>query len=353
MSEVKHYEMLWDCQFCGTKKLLGKTHRFCPNCGAPQNPDSRYYPSDAEKVAVEDHIFVGADVTCAACNYLNSGNAEFCVQCGAPLKAGKVARTLGAQSRGMNEVFESSGSRDIVKEKFDAEMQRVAAAYKPSGGLNMRTVAIVLAVIAGIVGVFLFLTRTEERVALVTGHEWERVITIEKYDRFTTQSWRDVPPAGDAVSLVVGSCVQRQRSTRQVQDGETCSTVRTDRGDGTFSEQRVCSPRYRSEPVYDDWCSWTGLSWQHDRDVRTSGGLSDPPVWGEFSLSCANERRIGCQRESGRDEKYLLQLKSDEFTYKCPLPQAEWQNTPIEAAFSLQVLAIDNSQAKCDTLKRK
>lgn len=353
MSEVKHYEMLWDCQFCGTKKLLGKTHRFCPNCGAPQNPDSRYFPSDAEKVAVEDHVFVGADVTCAACNYLNSGNADFCVQCGAPLKEGKVAKTLGSQSRAMHETFESSGSRDIIKEKFDAEMQRIAGDKTSGSRFNVRTIAIVLAVIAGIVGVFLFLTRTEERTALVTGHEWERVIHIEQYGRFTTQSWRDVPPAGDNVSMAFGSCVQRQRSTRQVQDGEKCDMERTDRGDGTFSEQRICVPRYRSEPVYDDWCTWTGFNWQHERDVRTSGGLNDTPVWGEFSLNCANERREGCQRESGRDEKYLLQLKSGEFAYKCPLPQAEWQNAPIEAAFSLQVLAIDNSKAKCETLARK
>ena len=27
------YEMLWDCGYCGHKKLLGLTHRFCANCG--------------------------------------------------------------------------------------------------------------------------------------------------------------------------------------------------------------------------------------------------------------------------------------------------------------------------------
>jgi len=53
--------MLWDCEFCGTKKLLGKTHRFCPNCGAQQDPKARYFPSDEEKVAVKDHVYVGVD----------------------------------------------------------------------------------------------------------------------------------------------------------------------------------------------------------------------------------------------------------------------------------------------------
>lgn len=353
MSDTKHYEMLWDCQFCGTKKLLGKTHRFCASCGAPQNPDARYFPSDTEKVAVEDHEFVGADVTCGACNYLNSASAEFCVQCGAPLQGGKVASTLGEQSRALHEVFDTSGSRDIVKEKHDAEMQRIAG-DSDAGKSNIgRTLMIVAGVIALLVGAFIFFTRTEERIALTTGHEWERVITLERYDRFTTQSWRDTPPAGDNVSMSFGSCVRQQRSTRQVPDGETCRTVRTDRGDGTFSEQNVCTTNYRSEPVYDDWCTWTGTNWQFDRDVRTTGGLSDAPAWGEFTLNCAGQRTVGCQRESNRTEQYLLQLKSEEFAYKCPLPQEEWQSVPIEAAFSLQVLAIDNSQAKCETLTRK
>jgi hypothetical protein len=33
----KTYEMLWDCRYCGTKKLLGKTHRQGPECGGEQH----------------------------------------------------------------------------------------------------------------------------------------------------------------------------------------------------------------------------------------------------------------------------------------------------------------------------
>ena len=50
---ARTYEMLWNCQFCGTKKLLAKTHKHCPNCGGAQDPRWRFFPSDAEKVAVE------------------------------------------------------------------------------------------------------------------------------------------------------------------------------------------------------------------------------------------------------------------------------------------------------------
>ena len=119
------YEMLWDCQYCGTKKNLGLTHRFCPNCGAPQNPDSRYFPSDDEKVAVHNHRYVGVDVTCPACSELNSGASEFCSQCGAPLTEAAEARRLQEEWRKEGQRFVSSGSRDVVKEKFDAEMERI------------------------------------------------------------------------------------------------------------------------------------------------------------------------------------------------------------------------------------
>ena len=80
------YEMLWNCEFCGAEKLLGKTHRFCPSCGAAQNPDWRYFPSDAEKVAVHDHVYHGVDKVCPACGTAQSANAEHCGRCGSPLE---------------------------------------------------------------------------------------------------------------------------------------------------------------------------------------------------------------------------------------------------------------------------
>ena len=48
------YQMLWDCKFCGTQKLLGVTHRHCPNCGAAQDPERRYFPAEADMVALEN-----------------------------------------------------------------------------------------------------------------------------------------------------------------------------------------------------------------------------------------------------------------------------------------------------------
>ena len=84
------YEMLWDCPHCDTKKNLGVTHRHCPNCGAPQDASKRYFPSDADKVAVANHQFTGADRVCSSCGTAQSAKAKNCGKCGAPLDGMKA-----------------------------------------------------------------------------------------------------------------------------------------------------------------------------------------------------------------------------------------------------------------------
>jgi hypothetical protein len=351
VSREKHYEMLWDCQFCGTKKLLGKTHRFCPNCGAPQNPASRYYPSDAEKVAVEDHVFVGADVTCPACNQLNAAGSTYCQQCGSPLAGGVVAQTLEAQTRGLDEAFESSGSRDIVKEKFDAEMERIGVKKKKTEqqGIPRWLIGAGAAALLVFGAVVFILTRTVETTVNVVGHEWTRTTYIEQYRSFTEQSWWDLRPSGDNVTR--GSCTQRQRSVRQIPDGEDCRVVRMDRGDGTFSESEVCTTRYRSEPVYDDWCTFSGFRWEPSRQVVMKGGLNDTPDWGNPNLNCADQRRVGCERVDRRQEVYELLLRGSEHSYRCAVDPQMWRSARVEQAFKLEVMAVDNARPRCDTLK--
>ncbi len=95
------YEMLWDCKFCGQKKLLGLTHRHCPNCGAQQDANARYFPPDAERVAVQDHRFVGADIVCRYCSAASSRAAHHCGNCGAPLVEGQSVQPLGEQSHAL------------------------------------------------------------------------------------------------------------------------------------------------------------------------------------------------------------------------------------------------------------
>ena len=96
----KTYEMMWDCEYCGQKKLLGLSQRFCPQCGAPQNAQKRYFPPEEEKVAVEDHQFVGADLSCPACKQPMSKSCNACTNCGSPIDAGKQVAMQEMQVQG-------------------------------------------------------------------------------------------------------------------------------------------------------------------------------------------------------------------------------------------------------------
>jgi len=348
--DSKTYEMLWDCQFCGSKGLLGKSQRFCPHCGAPQNPDSRYYPDEAQMVEVVGHEYVGADVTCPSCSQLNGAKADFCQQCGGPLKEGKVANVLASQQRATSGQFESSGSRDVVKEQHDEMMAQAEGASGDSG--SRRWLWIGLGVVALIVvGLAVFFGWRREATLLVAGHSWERIIFIDEYRNFTESNWRDLRPTGDNVSM--GLCVQKQRSTRSVPDGETCTTVRTDQGDGTFRQQEVCSPKYRDEPVYDDWCTFSGQRYEAARRVLTSGtSLSQAPTWGEPNLKCANQRTIGCEREQNRQERYVVRLSEGDKVHECSYnDQAQWQAFGIETTWKGQTRVLDGV-LDCATLTK-
>src|SRR6185436_16014491 len=108
--------MLWDCKFCGTKKLLGLTHRHCPSCGAPQNAAERYFPSDSEKVRAEDHEYAGSDVVCGHCGDANSRKAQHCGGCGAPLEGAKDIARRADQVHAASVAFTGQSREDARRE---------------------------------------------------------------------------------------------------------------------------------------------------------------------------------------------------------------------------------------------
>jgi hypothetical protein len=72
---------------------------------------------------------------CPACSSTNSGNAEFCTQCGAPLTQAARAQALASQERAAGATFESSGARDLAKEQMEADLgqARIERQQRESG----------------------------------------------------------------------------------------------------------------------------------------------------------------------------------------------------------------------------
>ncbi len=334
----KTYEMLWDCKFCGTKKLLGKTHRFCPNCGAQQDAAARYFPADSEKVAVEDHVYVGADRICKACNTLTSAKAEFCGNCGSPM-----AETKEVQAG--RERLESAGgfaTEDLKQMQAAAAAATAKPVAQKKGGLPWGKILLIGIPLLVIVAIFI-LTRTTTATAVVTGFRWERSIEVEQYTAIPGSS--SCPAPANAYNITRR---YEQVGSEQVPDGETCTTVQKDQGDGTFREEQRCETKYRSEPVYGYVCYYTTDQWVHERSLKTAGTRDQEVVWSTDALKTGS--CLGCERESGRSEQYLVAFKAGEKAFECPFAFEDWKAMPLEKGFTLEIGQFTGA-VNCDTLK--
>jgi hypothetical protein len=320
------YEMMWDCPHCGTKKNLGLTHRHCPSCGAPQDAKLRYFPADAEKVAVEDHQYVGADVKCLYCEKYSSRKANNCGGCGAPLEGAEAA------ARRADQVGKGVYGGETVEQAMREHRVPGLAPVPPGGPApvppkkgSSKTKWIALGCLGAVLvacligGVFAFWKR--EGSLEVAGHSWVREIQVQRFGPVDESSWCDSMP-GDAQNVRRS---REQRSTRRVPDGESCQTRRIDNGDGTYSEREECTPRYRQEPVYDDKCYYRVDRWALARTERATGAsLAEEPQWPAVSLARTGQC-IGCEREGPRSETYtvLFREQSGEES-RCTFPQAQW-----------------------------
>ena len=327
MSE-RVYEMLWDCSSCGTTGLLGKSQRRCPNCGAPQDPAKRYFPAPGAEVAVNGHKYEGVDWTCAACTTPNGAAAAFCQNCGNPKDGNKgvaVASDRLVKNGQLLAALSAPPPKPASKAPFFI------------GG----AVLVVLFIIAA-----LFLIKHEATVDVVA-HQWRRTIDVERFDAVADSAWCDAMPS-DAYNV---SRHREQRSTRQIADGQECHDRQTDRGDGTFSVKTECKTKYRSEPVYDDKCTFTVDRWHKVREEVAQGGLQQTPAWPPLRLSTSTFGRRGAEREGGRREQYTLTLRETKNakTHECDYSEPKWRSIPDGSRHAIEVRLIGS--AVCDTLK--
>jgi hypothetical protein len=316
------FEMLWDCPYCGTKKLLGKTHRFCPRCGAPQDPARRYFPPDEEKVAVENHEYVGADRICGACDSAMSARAAHCTQCGAPMEGTAEARRV-----------------------TDGPAPSLPKPVAPAGGSGCKRIVRVAAVTLGALAVavatmiivaLVWRKTVEVRVA---GHDWERLVDVESFDPTRETEWCDQMPGG-AYDVTRSREV---RSQRQVPEGEECTERRVDQGDGTYREERDCRTRYRDEPIYDDRCRYTVDRWKVARTARAAGDALDPaPAWPVMSLRAGSCH--GCEREGRSREEYRVRFVSqDGRAHDCAFDEKRWRSFAVGARYRVKVGVLTGS----------
>lgn len=280
------YEMLWDCDHCETKALLGKSQRHCAGCGAPQNPDKRYFPKEGEAKPIDGHRFEGSDRHCPACNAPMATAATNCTMCGSPLDGSKEVRGLAAP----------------------------VVAQPPKQSTWPKVLAVVLLVGFAI---WFFFIRKKEATLEVAAHKWSRVVALEKYGDWEQQAWRDEIPQGASPP----TCVQKEKEKKKVEDGEECHSEKVDKKDGTFEQVKKCSPKYKLEPVNADWCTFTVRNWKKTDDAKANGtGLN--ASWPANVPAADAAAQLGAIRGGARTETLTLDFGK---AGSCDVSDATWR----------------------------
>lgn len=343
------YEMLWDCKFCGQKKLLGVTHRFCANCGGPQDPNARYFPPDNEKVAVQNHEYVGADLHCPACNQPMSRAVKCCTNCGSPVDKGKEVALKAEQ---YVPPPGQMGAPGMPAQGFAGGQPAPAPGQQPLKQSNVGK--IIIGVVAGLFALIVVIILVavlwkKEGVFAVTGHTWERSIAIEKYEATRKSAWCDeVPASGRIISRR-----RDQKGTDKVKDGETCGTRKKDMGNGTYKEVKECTPKYKETPVYADKCEIEVTEWHQSRVASAKGAsMSDAPKWPDTGVKggvC-----LGCEREGARTEHYNVLFSDTKTSDKasCDVAQSKWTAFPVGSKWKGKV-SVMTGTVNCDGLEKQ
>lgn len=353
------YQMLWDCPACGTAKLLGLTHRHCPGCGSPQDPTARYFPSDEEKIAVEDHPLAGRDLQCPACDTPNASTASCCGNCGSPLADAKQVEVRDDIVLGQGEALAGETGADAKA----VQRERQAAKHAALSGQAPKTKAkpkakskklwwilggVVVAVIIAAIALFSLKKQVEIE---ATDHTWARTIAIEQYGEVSESAWCDRMPAQARRT----SRKSEVKSTEKVKDGETCKTRNKDMGNGTFKQVKECTPTYRSEKVYADKCYYRIDKWHVDRTLRSNGAGREPaPSWPKVKLTktgTGNCKR--CEREGSRGETYTVTFTmTDGDPDDCDFGFDKWQSIATGDTFTAEAGRMTGN-LDCDSLVAK
>jgi hypothetical protein len=183
--------------------------------------------------------------------------------------------------------------------------------------------------------------RTQEAQVTVAGHRWQRVVAIEEFNERQEEAWRNEVPVEASVPI----CHDRQRSTRQVEDGEDCHTERRDKKDGTFEQVKKCKPKYRSEPVMDSWCRFSARRWKAVDEVKASAnGLS--PAWPTDVPPGDTPATPGAKRQGKRTETLTLEFTGHG---SCDVSDPVWRKYTDGQKVTVEVRA-SSGEVACSSL---
>ena len=178
---------------------------------------------------------------------------------------------------------------------------------------------------------------TEEKGVTVDSHSWSRSIDIERYQTVKEGDWQSNVP----LKAYKKSCFEKKHSTKQVPDGETCSTKKKDNGDGSFREVEECKTKYKDVPVMKMYCNYSIDKWAKYKTL-TEEKNDLKPFWPTTSIKPCSLVKLGCEKEGKKSERYLLNLiDSEGGKHECAFPQKEWKGINVGTQKKMQFRVVD------------
>lgn len=320
--------MSWTCSSCGHQNL-GR-HKTCLGCGDPKDASEKFeMPADTRAAAsVTDANLVraaraGADWRCAYCGSDQRRLDDTCGRCGASIA----------------EAVAPAAPRPRARPPW---WQRARAWMRRH---PVWTGAIAVVFVLG--AIIAWRNRTRSYTAQVDAVRWAQIITVERYQVWAREGWRDAQPAAAFDVVSRGQQIHHyddvldgydtEYYTEQVACGEdcydepqSCSEECTDNGNGFASCQTRCSgggrrcstrycsesrsrqvPRYRKEPRYAEAIAYKIWDWGDHRTVQATGTSISDLRWP------TEEARVGQglgEREQERERRsayYDVTLRYD------------------------------------------
>ena len=313
----------WDCSQCGAKGIKGTIYD-CPSCGCQRGKETRFYMKDGPVEYVEGHKVVGADWYCEYCGALNSASRDTCENCNSSKKesekdyfsfqensqrSGSVEKKIDDIKIDHSEYYSGIKNHDVVSLNH-SWVDFIQTNFK-------EMIAVMVVLIAVILGTILAMNSMKPRVFEVMEHQWQSSIDVEDLNTYHESGWS--VPEGGRVTETRQEVRSHRRvidhyesvtKSRQVADGGHYETDYKDNGDGTFTEHSTYvtdykteyyteqEPVYRSEPVYDTKYYYDIDRWKYARTVTSEGT--------GFTFSYKDPELAPNERELKRTARYFV-----------------------------------------------
>ncbi|MFL5318745.1 MAG: hypothetical protein ACJ790_03755 [Myxococcaceae bacterium] len=344
-------EGTWNCTSCDSKGILARFKK-CPTCNNPRedgaetnfdfgetDADGRLRREGVTDEKAQEVGKLGPDWFCAFCAASNRDDAVKCKNCQAPRSEAEAKKAAETPLNAPTAAASSGGKMSMEEAARFVETQKAAAAKSRSSMLRWGLVLGVL-VFGTCIGTSWWGSRESDHTGKISAMTWTRKVELQSFAPVEAQDWRSnlsprtprmpVNGSGEIAGVQnVHGCVSKQSGTKQVPDGqervchthsksvqcgttEKCTTV--NKGNGFAQESctdvpKYCNEsyeecgyetRYKTVPVFADWCRYTTYQWT-TKDSRVADGRDAKPRWPDGLTAGSLDRLL-------RTEQYKIVL---------------------------------------------